>query len=179
MRNTYKLSAILFIALLVITAQGVEAQRTSPNSNQQNQHYNSGKNERYARGQDSRSSGQGNGHAYGHYKNKKGYAYGHNKGNNGRGDDLRVDPRGHGHGHQGFDRNRGYHFHGGNYYRYHRGTWARMSAPIGMRVEFMPYGTEVIYTPYGVVYRFGTVYFERAIRGGGFIVISTRNRRGW
>jgi hypothetical protein len=54
-----------------------------------------------------------------------------------------------------------------------------MNAPVGMWVQYMPYGTEVIYTRHGVIYRFGTVYFERARRGGGFIVINGPGRRVW
>jgi hypothetical protein len=167
MRNMYKFSAVLFIALSVISAQGVEAQRATPKTNQNNPHYNSGKNDRYDRGDNPRGNDQRYGSKYGH---------GNQNSNRFEG---RFDRGGHGYGHSGFDRNVNHHFYGGQFYKFHRGNWARMNAPIGMHVGFMPYGTQVIYTRHGVIYRYGSIYFQRARRGGFIVVNGPRNRRGW
>lgn len=141
MRQFYKSIAIVFFGLVMALAQDVEAQRRGgDNGNQRD------------RGNDRQGQGQ-----YDH-------GYDRDFGRNGRhGQDIRI-----GYGNQSYRLGRLYTFEGrvyrmkkGMFFVHRRGFWKPTVAPYGMRVDFIPWGAQPVYTHRGVLHEFrGTFYRE-------------------
>lgn len=167
MKNVYK-TAALVLGLLLFAAQDVQGQRGRGNGqgNGQSNHADQVfQDDHFERGHDRRKGNQRYGHRrfgkMGHHDIYFGYGPGRYK----------ID------GIYTF-RGRVIRMRNGLFYMHRHGRWFSVDAPIGLQVDFIPRGANMVYTPRGVMHEFRDTFYMET-RRGIFVVFPPHRRYGY
>ncbi len=162
MKYFYQKAAILFLAIVLTSAQGVEAQKFAPKTKQpgKNKHYgNNPWNYGGPPGQKFRGRGRGDRH------------HGHNRKFDNRGRD-KYERYGRHHRQIILHRGRRYMMSGGVFFRLHYGRWLVVDPPVGLRVAYLPHESQARYTRHGdILFICQGTYYMKARRGPGYVVV--------